>query len=101
MGRVIRGRWSESPLREAKFLAGVLSQQGLAGKGLIDAFQRWAPKLLGYTHCEISALFQKQTGKPLSDTLLLQQAYTVVRREQLPPEADVFRKQIMGGRLET
>ena len=34
----VRGKWGVSPLREAKTLLGVSKQQGLAGKGLIEAF---------------------------------------------------------------
>ena len=41
--RRVRGNWNISPLWEGKILLGVLKQQGLAGKRLIQAFDKWAP----------------------------------------------------------
>src|SRR6266478_3788771 len=40
-----RGKWSVSPLWEAKILLGVLRQQGLAGKGLVKALDRKSTRL--------------------------------------------------------
>lgn len=95
---IVRGKWSLSPLREAKFLLAILKQEGLAGKGLIAAFERWAPRMLGYPRSDMAALYQRQTGQPLTDTLLIQQAYKVVSRGQIPPEAEVFRQQLLRNR---
>jgi hypothetical protein len=38
--RRARGKWSVSPLWEGKILLGVLKQQGLTGKGLVNTFEK-------------------------------------------------------------
>jgi excisionase family DNA binding protein len=81
--RRARGKWSVSPLWEAKILLGVLRQQGLAGKGLVKAFEKWAPRVAGRSRAE------------MSDYILVQQADKVVRYNQLPPEAEVVRRALL------
>jgi excisionase family DNA binding protein len=90
-----RGKWSVSPLWEAKILLGVLKQQGLAGKGLVEAFEKWAPRIAGSSRIAISRLYREQTGRELSDYILVQQADKVVRYNQLPPDAEVVRRALL------
>ncbi len=89
--RRIRGNWNISPLWESKILLGVLKQQGLAGKGLVEAFERWAPTLIGVSRVDINRAYAKQTARDLSDYILVQQADKALRYKQLPPEAEGFR----------
>ena len=49
-----RGNWNVSPLWEAKVLLGVLRERGLAGKGLIQAFERWLPAISCLSRAEVS-----------------------------------------------
>lgn len=90
-----RGKWSVSPLWEAKMLLGVLRQQGLAGKGLVKAFERWAPRIVGCSRAEMSRVYCEQTGREMSDYILVQQADKAVRYNQLPPEAEVVRRAVL------
>ena len=90
-----RGKWSVSPLWEAKILLGVLKQQGLAGKGLIEAFEKWAPRVAGSTRAGMGRLYREQTGRELSDYILVQQADKVVRYNQLPPDAEFVRRALL------
>ena len=90
-----RGKWSVSPLWEAKILLGVLKQQGLAGKGLVEAFEKWAPRIAGSSRSDMSRLYREQTGRELSDYILVQQADKVVRYNQLPPDAAVVRRALL------
>jgi excisionase family DNA binding protein len=90
-----RGKWSVSPLWEAKTLLGVLKQQGLAGKGLIEAFEKWAPRVAGSSRADMSRLCREQTGRELSDYILVQQADKVVRYNQLPPDAEFVRRAVL------
>ena len=90
-----RGKWSVSPLWEAKILLGVLKQQGLAGKGLVEAFEKWAPRIAGSSRADIGRLYLEQTGRELSDYILVQQADKVVRYNQLPPDAEVVRRALL------
>ena len=90
-----RGKWSVSPLWEAKILLGVLKQQGLAGKGLIEAFEKWAPRVAGSSRADMSGLYREQTGRELSDYILAQQADKVVRYNQLPPDAEFVRRTLL------
>lgn len=92
---VKHGRWSVSPLREAGTLLGVLKQSGLAGKGLVDAFDRWSPRLLGYVRADFEALYFKQTGRMLTNDILIQKADKIVRYGGLGPEAEVLRREFM------
>ncbi len=89
--RRLRGRWSVSPLWEGKILLGVLKQQGLAGKGLVEAFERWAPRIVGASRADMNRVYSEQTGREMSDYILVQQADKAVRYKQLPPEAEDFR----------
>lgn len=91
-GRWIRARWSVSPLREAKTLLGVLQQEGLRGKGLVQAFERQCPRLLGYSREDMGKLYRQQTGRDLTDYILVQKADKVVRYNELGPEADLLRR---------
>jgi len=93
-----RGNWSVSPLWEAKILLGVLKEQGLAGKGLVKAFEKWAPTIACSSRSEISRTYQKQTGRDMSDYILVQLADKVVRYSQLPPEADIVRQALLNSR---
>jgi hypothetical protein len=86
-----RGRWSVSPLWEGKILLGVLKQQGLAGKGLVVAFEKWAPRIIGVSRADMNRVYNEQTGREMSDYILVQQADKAVRYKQLPPEAEDFR----------
>lgn len=90
-----RGKWSVSPLWEAKILLGVLRQQGLAGKGLVKAFEKWAPRVAGRSRAEMNRVYRAQTGREMSDYILVQQADKVVRYNQLPPEAEVVRRALL------
>ena len=92
--RRVRGNWNISPLWEGKILLGLLRQQGLAGKGLVSAFERWAPRMVGTSRAEVNKAYNKQTGRELSDYILLQQADKVVRYRQLPPEAEGVRLEL-------
>jgi len=96
--RRARGKWSVSPLWEAKILLGVLRQQGLAGKGLIEAFEEWTPRITGASRVEVSRIYREQTGCEISDYILIQQADKVVRYNQLPPEAEVVRRALVNSR---
>jgi excisionase family DNA binding protein len=90
-----RGKWSVSPLWEAKILLGVLRQQGLAGKGLVKAFEKWAPRIAGYSRAEINRVYCEQTGREMSDYILVQQADKAVRYNQLPAEAELVRGTVL------
>src|SRR5467141_928430 len=90
-----RGKWSVSPLWEAKILLGVLRQQGLAGKGLVKAFEKWAPRIAGCSRAEMNRVYCEQTGREMSDYILVQQADKAVRYNQLPPEAEVVRRTVL------
>jgi len=90
-----RGKWSVSPLWEAKVLLGVLRQQGLAGKGLVKAFEKWAPRIAGCSRAEMNRVYCEQTGREMSDYILVQQADKAVRYNQLPPEAEVVRRTVL------
>ena len=90
-----RGKWSVSPLWEAKILLGVLKQQGLAGKGLVEAFEKWAPRIAGCSRVDMGTLYREQTGRELSDYILVQLADKVVRYNQLPPDAEVVRRALL------
>jgi len=94
-----RGKWSVSPLWEAKILLGVLRQQGLAGKGLVKAFEKWAPRVVGRSRAEMNRVYREQTGREMSDYILVQQADKVVRYNQLPPEAEVVRRALLSANL--
>lgn len=94
-----KGKWSVSPLREAATLLGVLHQQGLRGKGLIQGFEKWAPKIVGYPRSDMEALYERQTGRPLTDYILLQKADKVVRNGELGPEAEVLNQSLAKLRL--
>jgi excisionase family DNA binding protein len=94
-----RGKWSVSPLWEAKILLGVLKQQGLAGKGLVEAFEKWAPRIAGSSRADIGRLYLDQTGRELSDYILVQQADKVVRYNQLPPDAEVVRRALLNSEI--
>jgi hypothetical protein len=94
----MRGKWSVSPLREAKTLLGVLKQRGLAGKGLIEAFEKWAPRIVGSSRADMNRLYREQSGREMSDYILAQQADKAVRYNQLPPEAEVFRQILLNSR---
>lgn len=89
--RHARGRWSVSPLWEAKILLGVLKHQGLAGKGLVEAFERWAPNIAGASRADMNITYREQTGREMSDNILIQQADKVVRYNRLPSEARAVR----------
>lgn len=90
-----RGKWRVSPLWEAKILLGVLRQQGLAGKGLVKAFEKWAPRIAGCARTEMNRVYREQTGREMSDYILMQQADKAVRYNQLPPEAEVVRGTVL------
>jgi len=90
-----RGKWSESPLWEAKILLGVLREQGLAGKGLIEAFEKWVPRVVGCPRSAIDRAYAEQTGRDLSDYILVQQADKTFRYNQLPREAGSVRTILM------
>jgi excisionase family DNA binding protein len=89
--RRLRGNWNVSPLWEGKILLGVLKQQGLAGKVLVEAFEKWAPRIIGASRANMNKVYKEQTGREMSDYILLQQADKVVRYKQVPPEAEGFR----------
>src|SRR5487761_208813 len=93
--RRVHGKWGVSPLREAGTLLGLLKREGLAGKGLIEAFEKWAPRIVGASRADMSQLYHEQTGRDLSDYILLQKADKVVRYSQIPPGAEVFRQIIL------
>jgi excisionase family DNA binding protein len=86
-----RGKWSISPLWEAKILLGLLHQQGLVGKGLVEAFEKWLPKVAGCSRITLNQIYFEQTGWELSDYILAQQADKAIRYNQLPPEAETLR----------
>ena len=90
-----RGKWSVSPLWEGKVLLGVLRQQGLAGKGLVKAFEKWAPRIAGCSRAEMNRVYCEQTGREMSDYILVQQADKAVRYNQLPREAEVVRRAVL------
>ncbi len=92
------GRWSVSPLREAGTLLGVLKKYGLAGRGLVASFEKWSPRLLGYSRKDFNQLYRTQTGRDLTDTILIQKADKVVRYGRLGPEAEVLRQQLIKNR---
>jgi hypothetical protein len=69
---------------EAKILLGVLKEQGLAGMGLVKAFERWAPTIARFSRNDMNEVYRKQTGREMSDYILVQLADKVVRYNQLP-----------------
>jgi excisionase family DNA binding protein len=89
--RRVRGNWNVPPLWEGKILLGVLKEQGLAGKGLVEAFEKWAPRIVGASRADMNKVYEEQTGHEMSDYILVQQADKAVRYKQLPPEAEGFR----------
>lgn len=86
-----RGNWNVSPLWEGKVLLGVLKQEGLAGRALVEAFEKWAPRIIGASRSDMNSVYNEQTGREMSDYILLQQADKAVRYRQLPPESQGFR----------
>jgi excisionase family DNA binding protein len=90
--RRMRGNWAVSPLWEGKILLGVLKEQGLAGRGLVSAFEQLAPTMVGASRLDMNRTYSKQTGRELSDYILVQQADKAVRYSQLPPEAEHLRQ---------
>jgi excisionase family DNA binding protein len=70
----------------------------LAGKGLVEVFEKWAPRIAGASRTDMSRLYREQTGRALSDYILVQQADKVVRYNQLPPQAEVVRHALMNAR---
>jgi excisionase family DNA binding protein len=90
-----RGNWNVSPLWEAKILLGVLKEQGLAGMGLVKAFERWAPTIARSSRNDMNRVYRKQTGREMSDYILVQLADKVVRHNQLPPQADIVRRALL------
>src|SRR5271154_5283330 len=95
---VVRARWSASPLREAKTLLGVLQQEGLRGKGLIEAFEKYSVRLLGYTRADMAKLYRQQTGRELTDYILTQKADKVVRSNEVVAERTVLRRSLLKNR---
>jgi len=96
--RIVRARWSASPLREAKTLLGVLQDEGLRGKGLIEAFEKNCVRYLGYTRADMAKLYRQQTGRDLSDYILIQKADKVVRTNELVAERMVLRRTLLSNR---
>jgi hypothetical protein len=47
-----------------------LKQQGIAGRGLVKAFDKWAPRIAGSSRADMSRLYREQTGRELSDYIL-------------------------------
>ncbi len=91
---VVRARWSVSPLREAKTLLGVLHCDGLRGKGLVQAFEKYSLRLLGYSRADMGRLYHQQTGRELSDSILVQKADKVVRYHELGSDAAALRRSL-------
>ena len=96
--RLVRARWSVSPLREAKVLLGVLKQEGLAGKGLIEAFEKYSVRFLGYTRSDMAKLYTQQTGRELTNDILTQKADKVIRYNELEQERIVLRRTLLANR---
>lgn len=96
--RRINGRWRVSPLSEAGTLLGVLRQEGSAGKGLIHAFEKWLPRIVGVSRADADKVYREQTGREMADKILIQKADKIVRYKQLPPEAEIFRRIILRSR---
>ena len=92
--RIVRARWSTSPHREAKTMLVVLQQEGLRGKGLIEAFEKNCVRYLGYTRADMAKLYHQQTGRDLSDYILIQKADKVVRTNELVAERVVLRRTV-------
>lgn len=92
------GKWRLSPLREAGMLLGVLKREGLTGKGIVKAFEKWAPRIIGVPRAVIGKIYFDQTGREMADDILLQKADKVLRYKQLPPEAEIFRRMILKAR---
>src|SRR5438552_199450 len=67
----------------------------LAGKGLVKAFEKWAPRIAGCSRAEMNRVYCEQTGREMSDYILVQQADKAVRYNQLPPEAEVVRRTVL------
>jgi hypothetical protein len=57
---------------------------------LVEAFEKWAPKIIGASRADINREYAKQTARDLSDYILVQQADKALRYGQLPPEAKGF-----------
>lgn len=96
--KVVRARWSVSPLREAKTLLGVLQDEGLRGKGLVSAFEKYSLRLLGYSRADMARFYRQQTGRELTDYILCQKADKVVRTGELVPERAVLRRTLLSNR---
>ena len=90
-----RGNWSVSPLWQGKILLGVLREQGLAGRGLLRAFEKWLPLVAGCSRADMASVYRTQTGREMSDYILVQQADKVVRYGQLPSEAAAVRRLLL------
>jgi hypothetical protein len=89
---VVRGKWGMSPMREAATLLGVLKQSGLAGRGLVQAFEFWSKRVIGYSREDLNSMYLRQTGRDMTDYIMTQKADRVVRYKELGPEAEVVRK---------
>src|SRR5271156_1209244 len=89
---LVKGNWNVSPLREAKALLGVLKQEGLTGNGLIAAFEKYSIRLLAYSRSDMAKMYRQQTGRELSDYILIQRADKVVRGNELEGERAVLRR---------
>ncbi len=93
-----QGKWRLSPLREAGVLLGVLKREGLTGKGIVKAFEKWAPRIVGASRANIGRLYREQTGREMADHILIQKADKVVRYRQLPAEIELVRRVILRSR---
>jgi hypothetical protein len=84
--RRVRGNWNVSPLWEGKILLGVLKQQGLAGKGLVEAFEKWAPRIVGASRADMNKVYNEQTGREMSDLPLRNQLGLTARNASQPQQ---------------
>jgi hypothetical protein len=95
---LVRAKWSVSPLREAKALLGVLKTEGLTGQGLIEAFEKYSVRFLGYTRADMAAMYRKQTGRELTNYILIQKADKVIRYNECEQERAALRRTLLANR---
>src|SRR5882762_6981659 len=97
--RVSRAQCRRTPMPKKKKPKAVMVDgvpiKPISRKGLVKAFEKWAPRIAGCSRAEMNRVYCQQTGREMSDYILLQRADKAVRYNQLPPEAEVVRRTVL------
>ena len=52
----------------------------------VEAFEKWSARIAGASRADMKRVYKEQTGRDMSDYILVQQADKAVRYKQLPPQ---------------